>query len=151
MRSLYLSTIITSTSLWIQRIWAPDKFTGLKNSLVTTFKSIFIRTRQMKLLMPCLNTLSKVQRRKRLSKPKMSKFCTAYSLYWPTPASQASVAQSSYCYSNKSSSMEPTLYPSFSNFGDNIQSKLANKSLYKVNISGMRLQLAELQESKKKV
>ena len=33
------------------------------------------------------------------------------------PASQASAPQSSYCHSTESSSVEPTFYPSFDNFG----------------------------------
>ena len=59
---------------------APDKFAWLKNSLVTTFESIIVRTKPMELLTPCLDILNEVQRRKRPSKTRSSKFCTICSL-----------------------------------------------------------------------
>ena len=71
----------------------------------------------MELLMPCLNTFSKVQRKKRPSEPRTSKSCTVCSPRWPMPASQALAPQSSYHHSTEFSSMEPTFYPSFDNFG----------------------------------
>ena len=68
----------------------------------------------MELLMPYLNTLSKIQRKKRPFQPKTSKFCTACSSCWSMPASQASTPQPSYHHSTKSSFMA---YMSCLNYG----------------------------------
>ena len=92
-----------------------DKSAGLKTSLVTIFELIIVRARQMELLTPCLNILSKIQRKKRSFELRTSKFCIAYSLRWLMPASQASALQSSYCLSIESSFVEPMFYLSFNN------------------------------------
>ena len=60
--------------------------------------------------MPCLNTLKKVQKRKRSSARRMSKSCTVCSLPWPMPAFQASAPQSSCCHSTESLSVARTSY-----------------------------------------
>ena len=85
MKSLWLTTITTSDNSWTQRDWAPDKSTGLKNSLITTSKSNIVRTRLTEPPMPCLNILSRVLRKKKFFEQKTSKSCTACSFHWPTP------------------------------------------------------------------
>ena len=47
-----------------------------KNSFITTFKSIIVRAKLTELLMPCLDTFNKVQKKKRHSAPRMSKSST---------------------------------------------------------------------------
>ena len=117
MRSLCLPTITTSDNLWIQRVWAPDKSAGPKNSLVTTSKSIIVKAKLTELLMPCLNTPSGTLWKKTPSEQRSSKSCTVCNPSWPIPASQASVSQPSYRYSTKSSSAARTFYPSYISFG----------------------------------
>ena len=68
---------------------------------------------------------------------------------------QASTPQPSYCHSTESSSVEPIFYLSFNNSGTiskaNEPIKAFIKLAYKVSIGGMRLRLAELQDSDKEV
>ena len=68
---------------------------GSKNSLITTFELIIVNARHMKLLMSCLNILSKVRKRKRLSEWTTSRSYTACSSYWPMPVFQASASKPS--------------------------------------------------------
>ena len=117
MKSLCLLTITTSDNLWTWRVWTPDKSAGLRNSLITTSKSIIVRARLTELPMPCLDTLSEVLRMKRPSEQRTSKSCTAYNLLLLMPASQASVPQPSCCHFTEFSSVKPTSYPSFNNSG----------------------------------
>ena len=82
MRCLYSPTTTTSASSWTQRVWAPDKSARPKSSLVTTFKSTIVKPRLMKLPMPYFNILNKMEKRKKSSALRMSRFCTACSLRW---------------------------------------------------------------------
>ena len=112
-----LSTTTIAVGSCIQRIWAPGKFAGPKNSFVTISKSIIVRARLIELLMPCLDTLNEVQKRKRPSAPRMSKSCTARSPCWPKYLAFWRANQVNSLFSTKSLYAERLSFPSCASFG----------------------------------
>ena len=114
-RCLYLPTITTSVGLWKWRVWAPDKSARLKNSLVTISELIIIKTRLMELLISCLDTFNKVQRRKRLSVLRISRFCTICNSRWPKYLAfwQVNLARINFFLFTKSSYTERQFFSSY--------------------------------------
>ena len=77
-----LQITTTSSVLWIQKTWVLGRSGRLQSCQGTTFGLIINGAKLMELLMPCLNTPNGVLRKKRLSKPRIQRFCTDCSLCW---------------------------------------------------------------------
>ena len=112
MRCLYSPTKTTFVSSKKRRVWALDKSTGPRNSLATTSKSTIVRARLTGLLTPCLDTLNKVQKRKKSSALRTSKFCTACNPRWSEYLAFRQAIQVNSHFSTKSSYMEQLSFPS---------------------------------------
>lgn len=81
MQFLCLQTTTISTDSWIYNISVLDKFSRLKNPLVTTFVLNINKTRPMGLQTAYHDSLSKVIKKKPPSKLKISRFCIGYNLF----------------------------------------------------------------------
>ena len=146
MKCLYSLTTTTSAGLWTQRVWAPNKSTRPRSSLITNSRLISNKVRQKKLPIPCFVTVSGVLRWKRLFEPRTSKSYTVYSLYWPEYL--AFWFDSSQFFSfHQIFICETTVLLRLNKFWDTLQAKLNEKKLYKTSIRAMRLRLQELQET----
>ena len=132
MRCSYSPTTTTSVGSWRRRVWAPDKSAGPRNSLATTSESTIVRARLTGLLMPCLDTLNEVQRRKKPSAPRTSKSCTVCSPPCPMQASQASTPQPMSCrHSTECSSAARMSYLNYVSFGTRSEPNWVQRALTK--------------------
>ena len=82
MKFLYIQTTKTSSVLWTQKTWVLGRSGELKSCQNTTSGLITDKAKLMELLMPCLDTSSRVLRKKTPSKPRIQRSYTDYSLYW---------------------------------------------------------------------
>ena len=134
MRYLYSPTTTTSVGLWTQRVWAPNKFAGLKNSLVTIFESIIVKAKQMALQTPSLASFRRAMMRKKSFELKIPKFPIFCRPHLQTQASQVLVSTprlTSYL-SIKLSFAKLTCCPNYVNFGTRFEQSLLIKILIRL-------------------
>ncbi len=79
---LCLQITKTSNVSWTRKAWVLGRSGGHKSCQGTTSGLIINRAKLMELLMPCLDTPSRVLRKKRLSKPRIQRSCTDCSPRW---------------------------------------------------------------------